>query len=269
MSRKANAFTLVELLVVVAIIALLLGILMPALNKAKLLAANTVCLSHLHQLGYAFITYGADNRDYIPAARAERGHTWNNMLGYGGYDGRSLESDVGVSSGIPIKELSSHKLYTCPLIPQNKTYVEAAYKIPQGIKKLSTGGTTATNYRRGPYQDWNTLVTVNVYLTGNEPWSMRLSDCTEPAQDILLADMPGGELGFKNGEWTRPGYIGNKFINNPQWHAFDMKLNVLLPDGHSENIDFRDTYNTANTDLMTGQSNGMADTRTTDWDWRD
>lgn len=60
-----SAFTLVELLVVVAITALLLGLLGPALRRAKALARQTVCQSQLRQWGMAFGMYASDT-DYYP-----------------------------------------------------------------------------------------------------------------------------------------------------------------------------------------------------------
>ncbi|HUW18062.1 MAG TPA: prepilin-type N-terminal cleavage/methylation domain-containing protein [Sedimentisphaerales bacterium] len=67
-SREQKGFTLVELLVVISIIAMLMGIVLPAFNKARASAYRTVCKSNLHQLGLAFRMYLDDNRNIMPPA---------------------------------------------------------------------------------------------------------------------------------------------------------------------------------------------------------
>ncbi len=65
-ARERGAFTLIEVLVVVAIIALLVAILLPSLARAREMSRRSVCASNLHQQGVGFSAYSADNKANLP-----------------------------------------------------------------------------------------------------------------------------------------------------------------------------------------------------------
>ena len=67
--QHPRAFTLVELLVVMAIIALLAALLLPVMGRAKESARATVCLSNLHQVGIALQIYVSENNNHLPVMR--------------------------------------------------------------------------------------------------------------------------------------------------------------------------------------------------------
>src|SRR5271166_4275484 len=64
--RVQTGFTLVELLVVIAVIAILAALLLPALSQAKQQAYSTKCKSNLHQTGLALKMYVGDSRGQFP-----------------------------------------------------------------------------------------------------------------------------------------------------------------------------------------------------------
>lgn len=89
--RRAQAFTLIELLIVIAIIALLSSIMLPSLNRAKDLARSAICQGNLHQAGVGFAFYSAEQYGFIPGP---------NTSGYGFLKVGRPPSAVGKSNPI-------------------------------------------------------------------------------------------------------------------------------------------------------------------------
>ena len=99
-SKRKKAFTLVELLVVISIIALLMSILMPSLQKARAQARLVVCRNNFKQLILAGHAYAASWDDYLPGGRD------NYTIGY-----MDLPDDWGV---LYPSYISDGKFFYCP-----------------------------------------------------------------------------------------------------------------------------------------------------------
>jgi len=97
-SRKQRGFTLIELLVVIAIIAVLMGILMPALQKVRAQAKAAACSANLHQWTLIWAMYTADNNGLF-------------IAGQGGENQNSSEQWPLVMSQLYGQE----KMRTCPM----------------------------------------------------------------------------------------------------------------------------------------------------------
>jgi prepilin-type N-terminal cleavage/methylation domain-containing protein/prepilin-type processing-associated H-X9-DG protein len=114
---RREAFTLIEILVVVAIIALLISVLLPSLARAREQARNTVCISHERQMGEAMTIFAAEYKNRIPRGLSQhpssgnltRPPNWIRMIARMFGDKNNYEANF---NRVPVEK---YEVYSCPV----------------------------------------------------------------------------------------------------------------------------------------------------------
>lgn len=251
MKQNRRGFTLVELLVVIGIIALLISMLLPALNKARAAAQNVQCLSNLRQLGTASAMYFQANGGAFPTTLGWLGKEhliWD----------RQLAPYLGVkpSGTYPAERLN---ILTCPADPgpelPNASTGEPRYPRSYGVVSLmpnnasAAGGASRVN--DGVVLDW-----YYSQYNPSAPYVMRgikVTDVKRPSECIYITEKRsyiGPNASEQNAQWSNTNATVYPFIaldtNATKWiqyrsgaYIHGKYIAALYVDGHADMVEPR------------------------------
>lgn len=218
---RASGFTLVELLVVIGIIALLISILLPSLNKAREAAQKTACLSNLRQIGLGMSSYLADSKGKFMTALQYQVSP-GQWLSPGGWYRRLLDRNdlYGTNS---VNYVGDGMVFFCQsatevpnLDPVN--YPGMLWALDRG--SISYGMTGSMDYDYKQYKGFPDV-------------SLAITSFRRPAETILLADAYNPLTGF--GTWyMQPYYSPGSGAQLMPRHGGS--CNVLWMDGHATSV---------------------------------
>lgn len=211
--QAKRAFTLIELLIVIAIIGILASMLLPALKSARDNAKGLACLNNLKQLGNANLMYVNDCDDALPFSRTDR-KLWDyQLMPYLNYT-----QDVAQASAN-----GNFSVFHCPTV-------------------------TASGYGVSKYM-WKDYG-YNYYITADPAAGgftyRKLNNFKNTSNTLLINDGKSGSDLYVGGltfAWfgNRPNFIG--YLNFSQWTSIrhSRKTNVLFLDGHAKLHDVQPT----------------------------
>jgi prepilin-type N-terminal cleavage/methylation domain-containing protein len=224
----ARAFTLIELLVVIGIIAILAGLLLPALTSAREKGRSVSCTNNLKQIGSGMLMYVSDF-EYYPPGHFAGTTEWD--LCVGTYAG-------GVND--PLVTAARSKVFVCPsiLVPENGVVLNYSAN-PNVCKEITTaaGQVKANLIRR----------TVDLLVAADA--IQYAADGSSHALFWGVQDSSGTQIDLDNGDPTKadePVQLGQDVdkvynVNDPNGSNLRYRhgktgVVALLADGHAERI---------------------------------
>lgn len=202
----ANGFTFLELLVVVAIIAVLVALLLPALGAARDKARRTACANNLKQIGLGVTLYAGDFRDAAPGGWPPTNSAWTYFQGVTAY--KRLLANYARSN-----------LFSCPADTFHYDYLTNSpgyARVASGLQTQSASDFSSYGFNGGDV------------LTGGVPTDSivgrKLASIREPSKTVLVADYAA----FFPYSWHRPRKAS---FNEPGQFNDAMNL-VGFVDGH-------------------------------------
>lgn len=195
-----RAFTLVELLVAIAIIAIIAALLFPVLSAAKARAQRTVCMNHLRQIGLDIHLYATDFQDSAP----KTAFTSNSASMY-------LDGDTAFKEVLETQNISN--LFNCPADTFYFDYrTNGGDFMPQPLNRQPQSEYSSYGFNGGQMTIFGT----------NTPGiaGQKLGSIRHPAKTVLVAEMPA----YFPWSWHEP--MGRTPLFN------DAKNMVGFVDGH-------------------------------------